>query len=284
MIHEAQWRKLCSLQYDLLAHCGDSEGFGQLYLEAIGSYVPIDNCATFLITDAGAEHIFTHGKLSPAVANSLAKNYLGLFHKDPSWQDLSGISSQKILWHMLGSSYGSLYKYHFFERTGLVDKVARVEHIDEGVCSCYIYRRTPSQGFSTQDIAMLELVLPVFTAAVAMHCRTLLLRRRNEELLGRMQAQGFTHSIEGVLRDQTPPLDGLTKRERQVCELIFKGQPLREIAEELGLSVNSVATYRQRAYSRLSISKIQELFALLFEAVENRRASASRSPQACENQ
>ncbi|MCH9662073.1 MAG: helix-turn-helix transcriptional regulator [Gammaproteobacteria bacterium] len=267
----AQWRKLTRLQSELVAACGDEDAFAQLYYDAINSFVAIDSCVTFLIGSDNAEHVFTHGKLRKTTAQKLAQNYISLFHKDPAWQELTGISKQKILWHMQGSSYGPLYKYHFFERNSLIDKVARIEQSSLGVCSCYLYRRRPSSAFSTQDIIMLELIFPFYTAAAAKHCEILQARKLTDQLGDRLQPQDFFACIEQVISERTAPLDVLTQRELEVCEHIFKGSSIHEIGKMLNLSVNSVATYRQRAYHRLSVGKIQELFALLFTAVENWR-------------
>ena len=267
----AQWRKLTRWQSELVAACGDEDAFAQVYFDAINSFVSIDSCVTFLLGTDSAEHVFTEGKLRKSTAQKLAQNYISLFHKDPAWQELTGISKQKILWHMQGSSYGPLYKYHFFERNSLIDKVARIEQSSLGMCSCYLYRRRPSPAFSTQDIIMLELIFPFYTAAAAKHCEILHARKLTDELGDRLQPQDFFACIEQVVSERTAPLDVLTQRELQVCEQIFKGNSIQEIGKRLKLSVNSVATYRQRAYHRLSVGKVQELFALLFTAVENRR-------------
>ncbi len=51
----------------------------------------------------------------------------------------------------------------------------------------------------------------------------------------------------------------LTARERQVCALVALGLTSEGIALRLGIGLNTVLTYRKRAYSRLSISSQNEL-------------------------
>ena len=63
------------------------------------------------------------------------------------------------------------------------------------------------------------------------------------------------------LRDLTPPMP---MRERQVCEGIATGMSSEAIGLELGVSLNTVLSYRKRAYARLGITSQTELMHLLF--------------------
>ncbi|WP_431285484.1 helix-turn-helix transcriptional regulator [Humitalea sp. 24SJ18S-53] len=58
----------------------------------------------------------------------------------------------------------------------------------------------------------------------------------------------------------------MPRRERDVCALIAAGVGSEGIALELGISRNTVLTYRKRAYARLSISSQNELLRLLLAA------------------
>lgn len=54
----------------------------------------------------------------------------------------------------------------------------------------------------------------------------------------------------------------LSERERQVCALVALGLTSEGIALELGIGINTVLTYRKRAYARLNISSQNELIRL----------------------
>lgn len=56
---------------------------------------------------------------------------------------------------------------------------------------------------------------------------------------------------------------GLTERERKVCALALAGVSIEGSAYELGIKKSSVITYRKRAYARLGISSLNELFLVL---------------------
>ena len=79
------------------------------------------------------------------------------------------------------------------------------------------------------------------------------------QLIGRMLATHFA-------RLKPPgfplPLAVLSERERQVCLGMLAGRKAEAIAENIGVSANSVVTYRQRAYQKLGISSRGQLFSI----------------------
>lgn len=52
---------------------------------------------------------------------------------------------------------------------------------------------------------------------------------------------------------QSPQLEGLSPREQSVLELLTQGYLYKEIAESLGISVPTVATYIRRIYEKLQV-------------------------------
>lgn len=66
----------------------------------------------------------------------------------------------------------------------------------------------------------------------------------------------------GVLstrREPDPDYEKLTPREKQILEMLAKGQSNREIAALLGLSVNTVSAHRANLMSALGIHRAAEL-------------------------
>jgi DNA-binding CsgD family transcriptional regulator len=61
----------------------------------------------------------------------------------------------------------------------------------------------------------------------------------------------------------TDPLAVLSGRERQVIDAILAGHSAKQAGRALGLSPTSVATYRQRAFTKLGVRRQVELFGLL---------------------
>ena len=69
------------------------------------------------------------------------------------------------------------------------------------------------------------------------------------------------NELELRLRQVAPDL---TQRENQVCALIALGVTSEGIAIRLSMGLNTVLTYRKRAYKRLRISSQNELFRLIW--------------------
>jgi DNA-binding CsgD family transcriptional regulator len=59
---------------------------------------------------------------------------------------------------------------------------------------------------------------------------------------------------------------GLSSRELQVVQHIFKGEKLLAMARELGLAVGTVKTYSQRIHRKLNVSDQQELILAVIQA------------------
>jgi DNA-binding CsgD family transcriptional regulator len=56
---------------------------------------------------------------------------------------------------------------------------------------------------------------------------------------------------------------GLTRRELSVCALALVGMTIEGSALELNVKKSTIITYRKRAYERLGISSLNELFSIL---------------------
>lgn len=52
----------------------------------------------------------------------------------------------------------------------------------------------------------------------------------------------------------------LSKRERQVLDLMLKGSLVKDICKELGLKSNTVSTYKKNIFLKTKTSNIIELF------------------------
>lgn len=76
--------------------------------------------------------------------------------------------------------------------------------------------------------------------------------------------------VKGFLREdeseQAGPLEGLTKRQREILQLIAEGRSTKEIAQILDVSVKTVETHRARMMERLGIHDVAGLVRLAVRA------------------
>ena len=70
------------------------------------------------------------------------------------------------------------------------------------------------------------------------------------------------HVVDGFLREgeeQPGPLEGLTKRQCEILQLIAEGRATKEIAATLDVSIKTVETHRARLMDRLDIHDVPGL-------------------------
>ena len=79
---------------------------------------------------------------------------------------------------------------------------------------------------------------------------------------------GRAHQLSGEVSDDSPSrtlppaVASLSKREREVLDLILDGRQTRAIAEALFISVKTVEFHRSRIHAKLGVASMAELFNL----------------------
>jgi len=247
-----------------------TDDFEAALMALLSEVVPVDHCAIFTYSERGhAGHLFTHSRMPPRDAEQLARDYVERFHdRDPNFaamQEMGGIDYHRFSRPDLNTDYDPAYQNHFFDRSGLIDKASSVGRIEDGQVYCNFYRMTESQPYSEKDWAVLKDLLPLATALVAAHYD--MARARGQIHLDNGSEHIVRKSIvHNIISHDVEPFTSLTDRERQVCERILLGYTTTGIGLDLDIAPTSVATYRKRAYAKLSISSQNELFALCFRA------------------
>jgi FixJ family two-component response regulator len=89
------------------------------------------------------------------------------------------------------------------------------------------------------------------------------------------------HEHRRVTREAATRFGRLTKREREVCELVARGLLNKQIAYELGTSEKTVKVHRGRAMRKLEVESVAALVRLL-DQLADRSGDASRIPPAAE--
>lgn len=107
-----------------------------------------------------------------------------------------------------------------------------------------IWRGQHRDNFSDHELALLELVRPAFTVALA-RARTEAQRAKPESV------PAPARSDDAFAR--------LTRREREVVELIIEGLLDKEIAQRLGISYTTVRTHVDRSFQKLGVSNRSRL-------------------------
>ncbi|MEO2016365.1 MAG: response regulator [Fuerstiella sp.] len=71
------------------------------------------------------------------------------------------------------------------------------------------------------------------------------------------------HGLPAVLPDGTLYLDRLSSRERQVVDLVYRGETNKSIGIQLGISIKTVEKHRGKAMKKMEVSSLAELIRLM---------------------
>lgn len=228
----------------------------------------VDHCMVFAFAnDRDAQCLLTAGDI--AIGDDLGAAYAGHFHaNDPNKEVIfqRPCDSNAVLMPFVERRmYRRDYRKLFFDDSGIVDKFATALWHD-GICIYANFYRLQAGGrYTERQVNALNRASPKVVAAITRHCQLALESRSRDRSDGLgLLAQAFAR----------PPLDALTARERDVCMNILQGLSSEAIAGKLGISLNSVLTYRRRAYQRLGITSQNELFSLVMGqlAIDHRDA------------
>jgi len=140
------------------------------------------------------------------------------------------------------------YRRDCYGNFDLVDRFSILRKRGETTARLNLYRSRTSGRFSEAQIgAVVDASSVLFALAL-----------KHQDL--RRPVEGAADAARRRLLLAEP---SLTPRELDICTGIIGGQTSEAIALSLGLSVNTVLTYRKRAYFRLGISTQNELMRLL---------------------
>lgn len=143
------------------------------------------------------------------------------------------------------------YRSLWYEKMNIIDRVSIIKKSDKGLYCLNLFRtQTP---FTEQDINVLTELSSLLAELTIKHTR----------LSGSLSNFMTRDDQIETLRERLNLIESdLTQREKDVCTRILLGMSSEAIGLDLGIKMQSVLTYRKRAYTRLNISSQNELFAL----------------------
>ncbi|MCC6211130.1 MAG: helix-turn-helix transcriptional regulator, partial [Burkholderiales bacterium] len=145
------------------------------------------------------------------------------------------------------------YRDSCYLRAGLLERVSVAASEGGQQVFLNLYRLEPSGPFSAGEIATIDDLSPLLAALAVKHVSMLGMLLRSRDRGDRLAAiAARLHALDGRL----------TRRETEVLSRILLGVSSEGISLDLGIGVNTVLTYRKRAYARLGVTSQAELFSL----------------------
>lgn len=144
----------------------------------------------------------------------------------------------------------SLYRHDCYTSLRITDRFTLMQRSGEQTYRVNLYRSGKAGRFTQSDIDHIMGSADLLVGLLVKHAATSV-----------TVGQSFApQAFEDRLRLVEP---NMPTREAQVCAAIMSGMTSEAIALHLGISVNTVLTYRKRAYGRLRISCQNELLRLI---------------------
>jgi DNA-binding CsgD family transcriptional regulator len=188
------------------------------------------------------------------IARPTAQRYLERYsHLDPVNRaaNVSG-ADQGIAMRIVPENdiENDLYRHDCYTAVKMMDRLTILRQDGSEGYRIHFYTGARYGRFAASDIENIMSSADLLLSLVRKHDTT-------EMSAGNRQSPEF---FSARLRLVAP---GMPDRELQVCTAIMLGMTSEAIALKLGISVNTVLTYRKRAYGRLNISCQNELMRLI---------------------
>ncbi|MDI9232500.1 helix-turn-helix transcriptional regulator [Limnohabitans lacus] len=154
-----------------------------------------------------------------------------------------------VLCHITAPEVPAPHRTRVYEAHGMAERVSIVQRQNAAIFAINFYRHDHQRPFSDGQLSDFEALAP---ALLSLAQKQIELTRPR---LGKRSPSDWVQPLQSLA-------PALTERERDVCARLLSGMTQEGIARDLGVSLPTVKTYRNRAFARLGIHFKSELFAL----------------------
>jgi len=163
-----------------------------------------------------------------------------------------------LLGHVTAAEVQPEHRARVYEAHGVAERVSVVQpQADGGVLAVNFYRHAGHRPYGDAQLADFGALAGAVLALTTKHLA----------LSGLLAEAGAPADDGTPQRRRLQALcPALTARELDVCERLLRGWTHEGVAADLGLSVPTVKTYRNRAFQRLGIHFRSELYGLMLPA------------------
>jgi DNA-binding CsgD family transcriptional regulator len=252
---------------DKLPHLIKATGhanFVETCLDAFNSILQIDHFGLFQFSDNLRPRLIGGASLDGEnLTVMLARKYIRYFYlSDPNLtfiRDHSNKCESPLLIKLRASDIENpTYRQQIYEHHQLNERLSWLGQCSEIWYAANMYRERSSGNFSEDELAQINNIAPIVVACIEQHINS---------ISSSAWEAGETPSVEWfeeLLRELST---SLTPRETQVCARALTGMTRNGIGLDLEIKPTTVSTLIQRAYVKLNISTLSELFALCLRAL-----------------
>lgn len=231
---------------DIVLKCMKSAGkdhFNRSFLNVIEKVVNADQCMIYSFRDATPVCYLSFNGNHQKTALRLAQKYLADGHRHDPLRPVIEACRHKDDVQLrnladLRPSMSETFYQTYMAEPGIIDAISVVASSYGDTILMNFYRYTESGQFSVSEPGIRHLFWDMVAQIVLLHYS---------------KEQTEAHKS---------PLNTLSTREQEVCKLVLQGLTTEAIAWQLGLTPNTITTYRKRSYEKLGINSKTALFAL----------------------
>ena len=247
-----------ALLADLVDGLG-APGFERSVLAQLRGLTPAASCSVYRTGPRPA--LYLSGSLDiPDTTRDCWKAYLsGPWRRDRSLRAEASASpgAGPIVCHITAREVPAEHRARVYEAHGVAERVSVVQPEDDGsVFAVNFYRHDHQRPFSDRQLDDFAGVASALLALTRKHIAL----SQGPQATGLVDGPASARPARQRLQALCP---NLTARELDVCERLLRGLTHEGVAADLGLSLPTVKTYRNRAFNRLGIHFRSELGGLL---------------------
>lgn len=247
--------------------------FSDRFFGIVQKMLGADHCTVFVSNEGGVRTLVAEAQTRAAAER--VRHLAGIYGErgyrvDPVWNRPASTRPEMdaIRTEVIAPTHfeDPAYRREFYDKPNIQEELALSADVGGGrrVYASF-YRERGRSRFSAQDMATLQATAPVTMQVLAKHAEiTGSIARPAAPIRPVSREELFQRVQEAMLDDNQL----LTRREAEVCTGIILGYTILGLSLNLGISINTVATHRKRAYAKLRISSQNELFAHYFSLVE----------------
>lgn len=198
------------------------------------------------------------------VAQSLASDYIGGdYHMDPLLRRLEPAQGLWVTANYPQQPCGGYFRAKYYEHSRIAEEISILGRVRDRVIYAGLCRQEDEPAFSDAQVQLIHANAATVVSSIERHLEVLTLAQPQPAALQGDPGRTVERRRVLFVRVRDALLDcnrGITAREAEICAYIAQGYFVTGIGQMLGISANTVATHRKRAYRKLGISRQNELF------------------------
>ena len=247
-----------------LAHLVNSLGttdFPHALLAFLNLSIRIDHLSLFILDSKRVpQAVGGAGLKGDKVFRQAAHTYSSKVHylQDPNIRSIgsnSRTSESPLIFRLKANDISNpAYKAEIYQANNLIDRMSLLDNTRARWYVLNCYRDLDTGEFDNAELILFEHLSRSVSALIRQHLA--LSPPQTWEISSLHPPVDMLEQVVSTVSDQ------LTKREIAVCARALQGMTNAGIALELGIQESTVGTFRKRAYRKLKICGLNELFAL----------------------